>query len=216
MQAHAAGMALLAVDLADIPADRLERAVHEWVRTEKWLPKASELIAICQRHQRNEFDPGYHPATERASADAFADSRNAGMNVENGRKDIEWFTDEAGQPRLRYKLDEDQLSWKRDRVRPTEVPRLNAGLRRYGSMLRFTGSGYPFDLQSDEIDPAPATYPWNGGKAVSTAAADSGGGRLARSDHGRRQAPRSPTRADYVAMGVDPTVLDQPAPRGAT
>lgn len=43
LEAHAAMLALLTRDCADFNPDDLERAIAKWVRTEKWMPKASEL-----------------------------------------------------------------------------------------------------------------------------------------------------------------------------
>ena len=33
--------------LADEPADTVQAAVREWMRTEKWFPKPAELIALA-------------------------------------------------------------------------------------------------------------------------------------------------------------------------
>jgi hypothetical protein len=48
LEAHAATLALLTKDLAGVNPDDLERAIHRWARTEKWMPKASELIETIQ------------------------------------------------------------------------------------------------------------------------------------------------------------------------
>ena len=48
MQAHGARVALLANDLADIPADRLRAAIARWVSFRPFLPKASELRSIAE------------------------------------------------------------------------------------------------------------------------------------------------------------------------
>lgn len=33
--------------LADEPADAIQAAVRQWIKTEKWFPKPSELIALA-------------------------------------------------------------------------------------------------------------------------------------------------------------------------
>ena len=47
-------MALLITDVADIPPDMLERAIQRHVRQSHFMPKASELIALCQAEARRE------------------------------------------------------------------------------------------------------------------------------------------------------------------
>lgn len=49
LEAHAASLALLTQDVAHMPEDQLERAAQEWARTQRFMPKASELIALCHK-----------------------------------------------------------------------------------------------------------------------------------------------------------------------
>lgn len=49
LEAHAAALALLTRDVAHIHPDLLERAGKQWVQQERFMPKASELIAIAQK-----------------------------------------------------------------------------------------------------------------------------------------------------------------------
>jgi hypothetical protein len=49
LEAHAASLALLTQDVAHMPEDRLEWAAKEWARTERFMPKACELIALCHK-----------------------------------------------------------------------------------------------------------------------------------------------------------------------
>lgn len=51
LEEHAATLALLARDLADIPPQYLEKAIAVWVSQKPWLPKASELVEIAKRFQ---------------------------------------------------------------------------------------------------------------------------------------------------------------------
>lgn len=48
LEAHAAAIALLTCDVADIPIAHLERASQEWVRTKPFMPKASELVELAR------------------------------------------------------------------------------------------------------------------------------------------------------------------------
>jgi hypothetical protein len=48
-QDHAAQLALLCVDLIDIPPNYLRQAASIWSREQKWMPKASELREIAYR-----------------------------------------------------------------------------------------------------------------------------------------------------------------------
>lgn len=50
LESHAAGLALLATDLADIPVHLLDLAVRDWVRKSQFMPKASDLIELAQAH----------------------------------------------------------------------------------------------------------------------------------------------------------------------
>jgi hypothetical protein len=48
LEAHAATLALLCRDLADVPPHILERAAQEWAVKSPYLPKASDLAGRCQ------------------------------------------------------------------------------------------------------------------------------------------------------------------------
>lgn len=104
LEAHGSALALLAMDLADLPPDRLDRAIAAWVRGERWMPKASELIALCQRHQAEEIDRAADRVSPVSSVAAYCARRNAELaSAPNGRRDIEWHVDGIGEPRLRFK-----------------------------------------------------------------------------------------------------------------
>lgn len=55
LEEHAATLALLTTDVADIPPDLLEQAIRRHVASSPYLPKASELIALAQECQRGEM-----------------------------------------------------------------------------------------------------------------------------------------------------------------
>lgn len=48
LEAHARALKLLTEDVADIPPHLLERATAKWVRGNRFMPKASELIALAR------------------------------------------------------------------------------------------------------------------------------------------------------------------------
>lgn len=46
LEAHAASLALLTRDVGQCDPDLLERAANQWAQSERFMPKASELIAL--------------------------------------------------------------------------------------------------------------------------------------------------------------------------
>jgi len=50
LEAHAGQLALLATDLADMPADLLNRAVEDWAVRSPFMPKAFDLIQLAQSY----------------------------------------------------------------------------------------------------------------------------------------------------------------------
>lgn len=48
LEAHALAIKLLAEDVSDIPPHLLETAAKRWVREQRFMPKASELIALAR------------------------------------------------------------------------------------------------------------------------------------------------------------------------
>lgn len=89
LEAHAATIALLACDLADVPPRYLERAINQHVTQSPFMPKASELMALVQQLQDSEG---------RRSDTPLADRWNAALAAE-GRHDIRW-RDDNGQMKL--------------------------------------------------------------------------------------------------------------------
>jgi len=80
LEEHAASLALLTRDLADIPPDLLERAIHDHVTNSPYLPKASDLIAKAR---------GYMPNPGRSDQQAICDRGNAHL-LTIPRYDIHW------------------------------------------------------------------------------------------------------------------------------
>jgi hypothetical protein len=48
LQAHAEAIRLLCEDVSDIPPHLLEAAAKAWVRESRFMPKASELVALAR------------------------------------------------------------------------------------------------------------------------------------------------------------------------
>jgi hypothetical protein len=48
LEAHAERLRLLSLDLMDVPVSLLENAARQWVRENHFMPKASELLALCK------------------------------------------------------------------------------------------------------------------------------------------------------------------------
>ncbi len=53
LEAHAERLLLLTLDLMDVPVSLLEQAARQWVRENHFMPKASELLALCRDDVRN-------------------------------------------------------------------------------------------------------------------------------------------------------------------
>jgi hypothetical protein len=91
---HAAALALLTTDVADVPPDLLEDAIRRHVMGSPYMPKASELIAIAQSLLTNA-----QPKAGTADLPGLAARYNARLAAE-GRRDIEWVA-EGGDIHLR-------------------------------------------------------------------------------------------------------------------
>lgn len=79
LEAHAAALALLARDVADVPPAYLERAIREWVRESVYMPKAKDLISLAQ---------SYLPKTD-SNKQYWIDRGNAGLAA-RGIRDAHW------------------------------------------------------------------------------------------------------------------------------
>lgn len=53
LEAHAASIALLCRDVADVPPALLDRAVEQWVRESVFMPKAADLVALAKGYLAN-------------------------------------------------------------------------------------------------------------------------------------------------------------------
>src|SRR5687767_1904962 len=80
LEQHAATLALLASDVADVNPDLLERAIEDHVRNSVYMPKAAELIAGAKQFEKSRGKPDLH---------AIAAKHNSRLLGE-GRRDIQW------------------------------------------------------------------------------------------------------------------------------
>jgi len=90
LESHAAALALLASDVADVPPDYLARAIAKHVVESPYLPKACDLIRIAKS-----FIPvRQHDGPEKETT---AQRLNRLMDQDpNSRRDIRWFPDAVG------------------------------------------------------------------------------------------------------------------------
>lgn len=94
LEAHAGQLAFLARDLATQPIEPLREAVAEHIRTNRFMPKAAELIETVRRiHQRESAANGDRDS--RANAQAIADRYNLRL-AETG-KPMRWIVDDFNQ-----------------------------------------------------------------------------------------------------------------------
>lgn len=73
LEAHAEALKLLAQDLHDVPANLLEVAAKRWVRENRFMPKASELVALA----RGELEGRRSPDSVERQLQAHCDRLNA-------------------------------------------------------------------------------------------------------------------------------------------
>lgn len=115
------------------------------------MPKAADLIALCQRQQAEEFGARTARHGNVSSVDAFVDARNANlMSGASTRKDIEWFVDAAGEAKFRFIQREPAMP---DRVPLADVDRYNRALRKYGADFRWDRNGRIIELRTGDPDP---------------------------------------------------------------
>ena len=88
LEAHAAALALLARDVADVPPAYLERAIREWVRERQFMPRANELIDLARSYLPK-------PNSDKEQrARQWVERGNAGLAA-RGIRDAHWVYDKA-------------------------------------------------------------------------------------------------------------------------
>lgn len=105
--AHAASLSLLAADVADIPADLLEKAINRHVTNSPYMPKAADLYRLAQDIDQA-AKARLPQRTHRSYAHDLADLYNSQLT----RDDVEWHVTNAGEVKLR-----DKPSWSNERTR---------------------------------------------------------------------------------------------------
>jgi hypothetical protein len=78
LEAHAATLALLARDLADLDPARLQAAADHWAKTERFMPRAAELRSLVSK------------MGNRTKAAELAVERGNARLASEGRTDIRW------------------------------------------------------------------------------------------------------------------------------
>jgi hypothetical protein len=94
LEAHAATLALLCQDLADIPPHLLERATRDWAVQSPYLPKASDLVAACQALNAPPRQEGQDDKVARWKRRALEGNRLAIQNDNHGS--MHWIVSPAG------------------------------------------------------------------------------------------------------------------------
>lgn len=148
--------ALLAEDLADVPAELLRVAAAAWVREHPFLPTAADLTRLM-REELEQRDRASTPSkadtrTDDQRALAFCDERNAALATfdhPRRRDGIEWFVDGGGAARLRFVP---RPAVRLASVHPGDVPARNASLQRSNATFRYDADGCPRDLTFAEED----------------------------------------------------------------
>lgn len=104
--------------MSDIPAERLDAAAREWVRSSSFMPRAADLVRLVQQDSHGQ-------PTRRADFLArMAERGNENLDAD-GRRDIRWI-EENGSLRL---IDTIELRRREERARDPANAALIAQLR---------------------------------------------------------------------------------------
>jgi hypothetical protein len=92
LQAHAALLALLAADVADMPAHILRDVARQWARESNFMPKAAELVARCRARTMRDDGKDDSDRDSRENARRLAELYNERLAA-NGKR-FRWVADE--------------------------------------------------------------------------------------------------------------------------
>lgn len=98
LEAHAASIALLCRDVADVPPGLLERAVEEWVRSSVFMPKAADLVALAKGYlgsARPDASVGFDPSD-------WLHELAARYNAARVHHRTEWYVSDQNELKLRW------------------------------------------------------------------------------------------------------------------
>lgn len=93
LPSHTALLALLASDLADIPADLLDRAIEDWATRSPYMPKAFDLVQLAKSYLPKPVQRASAPTDWEMRAQAANDQLHG---REKGRRDIRWVASHDG------------------------------------------------------------------------------------------------------------------------
>lgn len=96
LEAHAAMLALLAQDVADIPPDLLDKAIQRHVAQSPYMPKAADLVRLAK-----DIDGARRPNLP-TDGPTYAHRLAASYNAKRTRSDVEWYVNDAGEVKLRW------------------------------------------------------------------------------------------------------------------
>lgn len=68
LEAHAATLALLTRDLAEVDPAALEAAINKWVRESPFMPKVADLLTLIQQAKQSRGAPDLQAIADRGNA----------------------------------------------------------------------------------------------------------------------------------------------------
>lgn len=132
LEGHQAKLVALMMDLADIPPPALERAIKRWVVDSPFLPKASDLVALCR--------------PETAGTDWIAVGNR--LLEKEGKGWAEWKRDSSGhywiEPRegcAPEHIRRDVMDRRGEPMSPADTAELNRKLESLGATARYREDG---------------------------------------------------------------------------
>lgn len=98
LEAHAAQLSLLSVDVADLPVHILRDVAKQWARESNFMPKAAELIARCRARTMQQGGGNDCNRYSRENALKLAERYNARLAADG--KYARWIVDEQNHLKL--------------------------------------------------------------------------------------------------------------------
>lgn len=122
-------LALLTDDLADVPADLLERAIQRQVLVSPYMPKAADLIRAAK-----EIDSEQRAKMPPRTGRTYGHDLAALYNGQSANDNVEWYVDSTGHVRLgdisTGSLKIYETGWQ---PKPGEIEEINAKVAEYAA-----------------------------------------------------------------------------------